>query len=67
MKLDGGEFYQNVPFNSDFGHDGIRITGTCMCNRLLEFSLLIGTGMKTVLEKCYTEKLNILCLCPRHN
>ena len=30
FELDGGEIYQNVPFYSDFGDDGLRITGTCI-------------------------------------
>jgi len=30
MELDGGGFYQNVPFYFGLGHDLLRITGTCI-------------------------------------
>ena len=35
--------------------------GTCMCEHLHELPLPICTAMRSVLEKGYTEKLNILC------
>jgi len=38
MELDGGEFFQNVPFGSDFGHHGLRITGTYVTSHSLNFA-----------------------------